>query len=326
MKHPKQTDLRQDHLNGILENFPKELIRRDQWVLWRFVEREGRMTKVPFQPNGAPADSANPATWSTCQDVMSKFQAEARFDGIGYVFSAADPYVGIDLDKCRDPQTGKVEQWAEDILAQMPTYSELSPSGKGYHLIGKAKLPSRGRRKGQIEMYESGRYFTVTGHRCSPEGVGAEDIQAPLMTVHAATFGAAPAKASKAGAKAANDAVMTPSAPTLEDQVIIDAILASSDAESFKRFQAGEWQALQYPSQSEGDLALAGILARHGANTAEQLDRLFRTTGMLRDKWDENRGAETYGAITVAKALEGVKQLSAVTLVVQEMNRRLLGG
>jgi primase-polymerase (primpol)-like protein len=77
--------------------------------------------------------------------------------------------------------------------------------------------------------------------------------------------------------------------PTLGDQTIIADILASEDAESFKRFQTGDWRALGYASQSEGDLALAGLLARHGATTAEQLDSLFRSTGMLRDKWDGQR-------------------------------------
>ena len=236
--------------------FPDDLIMLNQWVLWRLVKRGERMTKVPLQTDGTSAKTSDPATWSTCQNVMKTFVADTGFDGIGFVFSADDPYVGIDLDKCCDPTNGEVEQWAQDILDQVPTYAELSPSGKGYHLIGKAKLPETGRRNGQIEIYESGRYFTVTGHRCSPDGIGAEDIQVALLQLHANTFGAEPTKRLKTCSSAATCAPVAPVAPKLDDQSIINAILGSDDAEFFQQLQAGDWQTLKYPSQCEGDLAL----------------------------------------------------------------------
>jgi hypothetical protein len=302
------------------EAFPEELTSVDQWVVWRLVKRGERMTKVPCRVDGSPADSSSRATWSSCLDAMAAYVANPSFDGIGFVFSEDDPYVGIDLDECRDPATGDIEPWAVDILNSIDTYVELSPSGKGFHLIGKGKLPPGRRKEGPIEMYDSNRYFTVTGNHYGHSARRPVDIQASLLTLHAETFG----KLAKPAAKrtAANDSVMAPTTPALEDQAVIDKILASGDAETFKQFQAGNWATLGYPSQSEGDLALAGMLARHAGPHTQQIDRLFRATGMYRDKWDEMRGADTYGAMTVAKALEGATKADAGAKVVHEMNDR----
>ena len=137
-------------------------------MLWKRVKRSESTTKVPYQPNGDPASSTNDATWSDFASVMGAYLQNINFAGVGFVFSVDDPYVGIDLDKCRDLATGEVEPWAVDMLSRFKTYTELSPSGTGFHLIGKSKLPNKGRRKSQIEMYDSGRYFTVTGDHYGP--------------------------------------------------------------------------------------------------------------------------------------------------------------
>jgi primase-polymerase (primpol)-like protein len=311
---------RQDLLAKILAEFPSELIALDQWVVWRLVKRSGKLTKVPYQAGGAPASTTKKASWSSCQDAMLAYGADASLDGVGFVFSADDPYVGIDLDKCRDPDTGMVEPWATEILNSIKTYTELSPSGKGFHLIGKGKLPSTGKRKDRVEMYDSGRYFTVTGDRCSADGVGAENVQTSLLRLHGETFGVA----TKAFArkKAANDPSASAVPTKAGDLAVVGQILASSDKKSFEVLSVGDWAVAGYESQSEADLALAGILARHAGQQPDQIDRIFRTTGLMREKWDEMRGAQTYGAMTIEKALSSVSASAAEAAFVAKMNDR----
>ncbi len=143
---------------------PQELKDLPQWVLWQLEERGGTKTKVPYQPQKPKlrASTTDPATWGTFDQAMGLARGHG-FSGIGFVFSADDPYCGIDLDKCRDPQTGEVESWALDIICTFNSYTEVSPSGRGVHIIIKGKLPKQGRRKGKIEMYDQSRFFTITG-------------------------------------------------------------------------------------------------------------------------------------------------------------------
>jgi KaiC/GvpD/RAD55 family RecA-like ATPase len=154
------------------DGVPQELRDRDQWVLWKTVVRKGKETKVPYQPNGCEADSTNPDTWSSFAEALASSEG---YDGIGYVFSHYDPYVGIDLDGCRNPETGKVADWAREAIVRLNSYSEVSPSGTGVKVWVRGKSPwDRGRnvkldrehvadKEPGIEVYESNRYFATTG-------------------------------------------------------------------------------------------------------------------------------------------------------------------
>lgn len=154
---------------------PGELQRRKSWVLWKFVERDGEPTKVPFSLNGSPAKANDPTTWASFADVKAAYE-RGGYDGVGYEFDADDSYVGVDLDGCRDPQTGKVADWAVEIIKSLKSYAEVSPSGAGVKLWIMAKLKTQGRKRQldvpkvsdkhpAIEMYDRGRYFAVTGWR-----------------------------------------------------------------------------------------------------------------------------------------------------------------
>lgn len=206
----RPTSDRQALMARVAANFPASLRQMHQWVLWKRESRGDNTTKVPYQPNGQMARSTDSSTWSDFQTVEAAFLSGIQFDGVGFVFTEADPYVGIDLDKCRDPLTGEVEPWAADVLARLGTYTELSPSGKGFHVIGQGRLPPAGRRKDGIEMYDAGRYFTVTGDHYGDSPSEAADIQAPLMALHAEVF-AKPAKTAPRTTPqaAANDSALT---------------------------------------------------------------------------------------------------------------------
>ncbi len=154
---------------------PLALRELDQWVLWRTVKRD-KPTKVPFGINGRPAKANDPQTWSSFEAVCKRFE-QGGFDGIGFEFTKADPFVGIDLDGCRSAD-GEISEWAKSFIKGFNTYSEVSPSQTGVKLFALGKLPfDTGRKielKDQIplgdklpavEVYEHGRYFAVTGWR-----------------------------------------------------------------------------------------------------------------------------------------------------------------
>lgn len=148
-----------------LLNTPDELRVRRQWVLWKLKRRNERWDKVPFMPDGSPASHSDALTWSTFEEVTEALHAEGSgFRGVGFVFSSGDPYSGIDLDKCRDPESGEINDWATQIISKLSGYTEISPSGKGVHIIVRGKVPRPANTK-QIEAYSVERFFTMTGRQ-----------------------------------------------------------------------------------------------------------------------------------------------------------------
>ena len=138
--------MKKEHKN----NMPEELKAIDQWVGWvKKKDKMGKISKIPINPNKKKSSSAsvsNPKTWSSYEEAIESYET-LRLDGIGFVFTENDPYVGIDLDNCYDLKTGTFTAWAMIVVANLESYTEFSPSGKGLHIIVKAKLPS-GNRKG----------------------------------------------------------------------------------------------------------------------------------------------------------------------------------
>ncbi|HSY26934.1 MAG TPA: hypothetical protein VK832_05495, partial [Burkholderiaceae bacterium] len=141
-------------------NIPLELRAYNSWINWQHGERDGKPTKLPLRSiDGRLASVTNPLDWQSFEAAMNA--AVTNNAGIGFVFSRADPFCGIDLDATDDPATSR---WQESIEQSLNSYSERSPSGRGLHVIVKAKLPGDGRRRGKIECYDTARFFTVTGN------------------------------------------------------------------------------------------------------------------------------------------------------------------
>lgn len=147
---------------------------------WKLVvSAEGKLTKRPYDiKTGRPASSTDPKTWTTFERAKAAY-LKGGYDGIGIMLSGNDPFTGIDLDGVRDPVTGKIVKWAQDIIDQLASYTEISPSGTGIHILIHATKPigspcSAVVRPGEkIEVYDHARFFTVTGNKLlkSPEGV-----------------------------------------------------------------------------------------------------------------------------------------------------------
>lgn len=154
---------------------PAELRERDQWICWRLSDGK----KLPINATTLRnASSTDPATWTTFDKSLESFRKNQKtLSGIGFVFSAEDPFCGVDLDGCRDPKTGIVAQWANDIIQRIGSYAEVSPSETGVKIFCRASNPfGRGRKiqvaeaeccdkEPAIECYDEGRYFAVTGNQ-----------------------------------------------------------------------------------------------------------------------------------------------------------------
>jgi primase-polymerase (primpol)-like protein len=144
-------------------NIPEELRRRPQWVAWKLEQRDGKPTKVPYIAGGVGrADTTDLMTWRTFEQAVTALET-GRYNGIGFVFCSGDHYTGIDLDDCRDPETGELEAWATELVASFGegVYREVSQSGTGVHIIVKGKAPNK--KVGQVEAYSIERFFAMTG-------------------------------------------------------------------------------------------------------------------------------------------------------------------
>src|SRR5262249_52560801 len=133
------------------------------WVCWRAFPNGERIEKIPVcAATGDNASSTAPDTWTDYSTAAMKAMTSDGL-GLGFVFAQTAGIVGVDLDKCRDPNTGVVAPWAMDIVTALNSYTEVSPSGTGLHLFVRGELPPGRRKKGKIEVYQHARFFTVTG-------------------------------------------------------------------------------------------------------------------------------------------------------------------
>jgi putative DNA primase/helicase len=270
-----------------LGKIPNELKTRRQWVVYR-------PDKVPVNPRtGGQAKAGNPETWADFQAATQYLAAHKNngVAGLGFEFAETCPYAGVDLDKCRDPETGQIEAWARAIIDRLRSYTEISPSGRGVHILIKGKLPPGGNRKGKVEMYSQGRYFTMTGHHLAGTPTTIEPRQAELEVLHKEIFGQPrPAPPPQAPSHP----------PDLHDSEIIARAKAAQNRDKFNRLMGGDL--IGYPTQSEADMALCSILA-FWTRDSGQIDRIFRQSGLMRDKWGRQQSGSTYGLKTIEKAL-----------------------
>jgi putative DNA primase/helicase len=271
------------------EKLPAELKALPCWVVWKYVPRDGHPSKVPFDPKtGKPAKSNDPKTWS---DYDTAVFAASEYEGLGC--NIVPPNVGVDLDKVRNPKTGQTEEWALQIIRELDSYTELSPSGGGYHIWVCGELPPKGRRKGRVEMYGDGRYFTMTGRHVpgTPLTIEARD----LASLHARMV----AGELEPGTETRIAQPPPPGSDTPEESKPKPKAKAEG---KLARLMAGEWRG-DYTSQSEADSALCVLLARKLACDAGKIDAEFRRSGLMREKW----ARQDYRESTIERAIKLVK-------------------
>jgi len=168
---------------------PDDLRERDQWVLWKYEDRDGRATKIPYQVGNRRASSTDRNTWTSYEEVTNTWlRAPSKYAGPGFVFSADDPFCGIDLDDCLDTN-GTVKSWARGIVEHFSdTYMEVSPSGAGLKIWARGSLPANlpgvSVGDGQIEIYDHARYFAVTGRIFRGSPLEVEDHAADMQALY----------------------------------------------------------------------------------------------------------------------------------------------
>lgn len=291
---------------------PATMVTRSQWLCWRPEDRDGKTTKVPIDPtSGRYASTTDSATWTDF--ATARDYAELEDIGIGFVFTDDDPLVGVDLDDCRDPESADLTDWASDIVGRLNSFTEVSPSGTGVHVIVKGTLPDESNRHGDVEMYENARFFTVTGNHLAttPETVAARpDAIASVHTDYVALE-----RERENDEPAVNASERTPDVSVgpedgndLSDDALLEKATNAANGEKFERLYRGSMAG--YESQSEADMALCSLLAFWTGGDAQQMDRLFRDSGLLRPKWDEVHFSDgaTYGERTIERAIAGTQE------------------
>jgi primase-polymerase (primpol)-like protein len=145
--------------------FPQEMRAKPNWLNWRYHLRgaEHKKTRVPIQPNGRPPSTIDSQTWSDFDQVINP---SVKCDGIGYVFDGVVGsdglcQVGIDFDKLRERKKRATKCVRE--AKTRSAYVEVSPSGGGIHVLGRAKPLAKGIHRNSVEIYSNARFFTVTG-------------------------------------------------------------------------------------------------------------------------------------------------------------------
>jgi hypothetical protein len=221
---------------------------RAQWVAWKYVDRGGpKPTKPPFQAEtGMPASVNEPRHWANYHQAVMRAK-RSRMEGVGYVLSADDGLTGIDLDNCRDPDTGELAAWAQEIVDLAETYCEVSPSETGLRLIVEGKISAAMKLDAAgVELYATGRYLTITGWHVhgTPTSINAAPLT--LSTLEARIASMKPPKPEAPVHIRREPAPSTWSGDTSNPfRAVNDAALANLDAwvpdifGSAARFQAG---------------------------------------------------------------------------------------
>lgn len=279
-----------------VENIPKELRDRTHWVLWRWEERGGKKTKPLYQMNGEYASTTNPKTWAPFEKVFNYFENNgSQYAGMGYVFTEKDPYVGIDWDKSRDPKTGEPRDWVRRYLKEFNSYTEVSPSQKGFKTIIKGELPAGGHHNENIGVFKTGRYFCTTGDALNDISPEIEDRQGALNDLIAQHW-----PEDLEGDTTSPKKEEKPSI-TLADHKIIDLMLTAANRSKTTLLWGGDISA--YTSHSEADQALCNCIAFYTQDPG-QVDRIFRQSKLYRKKWER----EDYRGRTIDNAIANLTE------------------
>lgn len=315
---------------------PQEIKDTRRWVCYKTENRGGEETKIPMNAlSGGYASTSDPATWTSFKLAMTGC-VKYGFTGLGFMLGE-DPktgttYFGVDLDNHVDKTTGRkpyatakeFEEFAYIFINALNSYTEYSHSGEGVHIICKGKLPGKRNKRKGVEMYDYRRFFTMTGKVINNKPIEerSEEVNplwekylnvdpepAPATTSYERQKTVA-AKISATGGVSFEEvetvAVQTPS--HLSDYELIERIRNSQQGEDFMNLYNGDMSAYGN-DHSSADMALCKILAFWTGCDADQMDRIFRQSALMRDKWERGWGNGTYGSHTIESAIKNQRDV-----------------
>ena len=312
---------------------PQYFLDRNIWVLWKheFIESENRMGKIPYNPRTRyrsakkpkfskipshykPARTTAAETWGSFDQAINALTAEEnaaeQFNGVGIVLSPADDLVFIDLDHCMD-ELDEPKKEAQEIIKDFDDqYIELSQSGEGLHIFALGKIPESCK-KG-VEMYTEGRFCACTfktyeGHSYEPGTKQAEITALYLRYKDQTGTGETAEEKPETSSTARRIDPADSLTHKLTTEELIALIEQSKQGEKFKAlYHDGNTDG--YKSPSDADMALCGLLAFWTDGDAEWMDSIFRTSALMRKKWDDRRKKSTYGWNTIAEAIKNCNE------------------
>lgn len=308
---------------------PQEIKNIKRWVCYKTEIRDGKETKVPMNAlTGGYAKSNDPLTWTSYKLALSGC-VKYNFIGLGFMLGkdtkTGVTYFGIDLDNHIDNVTGEkpypnqedFEEFASEFINTLNSYTEYSHSGEGIHIICKGTLPEGARKRKAVEMYDWGRFFTMTGNVINnvPIEDRTEEVK-PLWEKYlnveneyqnSANYEKTPqiqAIVNENGGVSFIETETIEVSPTnISDNELVEKIRNSQQGHDFMRLFNGDMT--DYGNDhSRADMALCKILAFWTGCDANQIDRIFRQSGLMREKWNRRQSGTTYGAITIESAIK----------------------
>ena len=292
------------------QNIPQELRNLKQWGLFelKWVEARKKNTKIPINPyDGSAGKSNDPSTWSDFDTAMRALNDVERADGLAFYF--ANGYVGLDIDhidsnledwRAGDNDPNNLVNKFQDLTDN--TYMEVSQSGTGIHAIFKGKIPGKRRRKGNYEMYQTGRFFALTGNNIIPDPTIKSMSDDEMKTLYEFLFG----KDNIVQLHSENDNITPVDLSVAE--IIKRAENSAKTGTRFTMFMKGGWEQF-YSSHSEADMAFANDLAFWTGRDFHKMDTIFRNSSLMREKFDEKHGAVTYGTSLLNKAINETQNI-----------------
>jgi hypothetical protein len=288
----------------IKTNIPPALKSARQWVAWRLGKRDGEVTKLPYKnrPGYRLASSTDPATWTLFDVVLrgaSQMRDHSQPFGVGFVFTERDDFFCIDLDKVRDPASGVIEPWAAEIVRAFNTFTEVSQSGRGIHIVGIGRKPwpaCRHYQNPQLEVYSEKRFLAVTGDRLAGTPAEVRDCQAELDDLFERHF-----SHRKPRPRAAPIMPLGTTFVGVDDRELIEHAEAHPRYGSiFSQLRAGNHGG----DHSAAVLSYCNRLAHLCGPDHQRIDRLFRESGLNSGKWLAGKW-DRLGEETIDKAIDG---------------------
>jgi Uncharacterized conserved protein len=288
----------------------KDLASHNRWGCYKkiFDKESGKYSKIPISAiTFKGAKSNDPKTWCSLGKAISYLNVRKDLSGIVLALTSYDDIVGIDIDHCID-ENGELSAMAKEIIDLADSYTEISPSGAGIRIILHGELPKDLRKNTAncVEVYDSHRFLTITGNHLTgtPMSINIRHVQ--VKEIHQRFIKKEIAFDTVNSFRTIEDKHRS---MVLEDDELLDLAASAANGDTFEDLLAGNWEC-SYNSQSEADAAFCCNLAWWSGWNAEQMDRIFRDSGLYRDKWDSIRYGDgrTYGqgliewAITVTNS------------------------
>ena len=299
------------------DGVPTDLQQEDMWLVWEYEWKpdRGEWSKVPKDGSGG-GYRINATDRSNGVDFDSAYETYANGspDGVGIILDENDLLVGFDWDDCRDPEKphGSVPDAVRESIAELDSYTEVSPSETGYRTLAygmrpgddtRADLPCdpvAGGETPHLEVYDGsgGRYLTITGQCVDDSTSTVEQRPQAIRSIYEEYIAS-----DEDDENTPSNGPRSPSKPVdLSDRELLEKAKNAENGDRFERLWNGDTSG--YPSHSEADQALCNHLAFWTGNDRRRIDSLFRDSGLMREKWDEDRGAKTYGERTIQTAIQ----------------------